>query len=40
MADRPILVIEDGPSNRRLLVDLLTSAGYRVLEAPAGTVGS
>jgi len=34
-----ILVIEDQEDNRRILRDLLTSAGYEVLEARTGEAG-
>ena len=36
---RRILVVEDHPENRRLLRDLLTSAGYDMLEAVTGPDG-
>ena len=36
---RRILVIEDQEDNRRILRDLLTSAGYEVLEARTGEAG-
>jgi two-component system cell cycle response regulator DivK len=38
MAKR-ILVVEDQEDNRRILRDLLTSAGYEVLEAVTGEAG-
>jgi two-component system cell cycle response regulator DivK len=34
-----ILVVEDHPENRRLLRDLLTAAGYEMLEAVTGPDG-
>jgi two-component system cell cycle response regulator DivK len=34
-----ILVVEDQEDNRRILRDLLTSAGYEVIEATAGEEG-
>ena len=34
-----ILVIEDQEDNRRILRDLLTSAGYEVIEAVTGDEG-
>jgi two-component system cell cycle response regulator DivK len=34
-----ILVIEDQEDNRRIMRDLLTSAGYQVLEAVTGEAG-
>ncbi|MDQ7828412.1 MAG: response regulator [Armatimonadota bacterium] len=36
---RRILVVEDQEDNRRILRDLLTSAGYEVLEATTGEDG-
>jgi two-component system cell cycle response regulator DivK len=36
---RRILVVEDQEDNRRILRDLLTSAGYAVLEAVTGEEG-
>jgi two-component system cell cycle response regulator DivK len=36
---RRILVVEDHEDNRRILRDLLTSAGYAVLEAETGEDG-
>ena len=36
---RRILVVEDQADNRRILRDLLTSAGYEVLEALTGEEG-
>ena len=36
MAHRTILVVEDNPLNRELVVDLLESAGYTVLQADEG----
>jgi len=36
MAHRPILVVEDNPLNRELVVDLLEGAGYTVLQADEG----
>jgi two-component system cell cycle response regulator DivK len=38
-AARRILVVEDHEDNRRILRDLLTSAGYAVLEAETGEDG-
>lgn len=38
MAKR-ILVVEDHEDNRRILRDLLTSAGYEIVEATAGEEG-
>jgi two-component system cell cycle response regulator DivK len=32
----PILVVEDNEDNRRILRDLLTSAGFEIVEAEAG----
>jgi two-component system cell cycle response regulator DivK len=34
-----ILVIEDQEDNRRIMRDLLTSAGYKVVEAVTGEAG-
>jgi two-component system cell cycle response regulator DivK len=34
-----ILIIEDQEDNRRIMRDLLTSAGYRVIEAVTGEAG-
>ncbi len=34
-----ILVVEDQPDNRRIVRDLLTSAGYEILEAVTGPDG-
>ena len=34
-----ILVVEDQPDNRRIIRDLLTSAGYRLIEAEDGAAG-
>jgi two-component system, cell cycle response regulator DivK len=34
-----ILVVEDQPDNRTILRDLLSAAGYRVLEAADGVAG-
>ena len=34
-----ILVVEDTPDNRQILHDLLTSAGYEVIEAINGAEG-
>lgn len=36
MARRTILVVEDNPLNRELVVDLLEAAGYTVLQAEDG----
>jgi len=36
MAHRTILVVEDNPLNRELVVDLLEGAGYTVLQADEG----
>jgi len=36
MAHRPVLVVEDNPLNRELVVDLLEGAGYTVLQADEG----
>ena len=36
---RRILVIEDQEDNRRILRDLLTSAGYEIIEAVSGEQG-
>ena len=36
---RRILVIEDQPDNRRIIRDLLTSAGYQLIEAEDGEAG-
>lgn len=36
MIGGPILVVEDNPLNRALIVDCLQDAGYRVLEAEDG----
>ncbi len=38
-ASKKILVIEDNKDYRSLLVDMLTTHGYRVLEASDGEVG-
>ncbi len=35
-----ILVIDDGPEQRRFLERTLTAAGYRVVTAPDGTAGT
>jgi two-component system cell cycle response regulator DivK len=37
--NRTILVIEDQEDNRRIVRDLLTSNGYKVIEAVTGTEG-
>ena len=37
--NKSILVIEDHEDNRRILHDLLSNAGYRVLEATSGEAG-
>ena len=37
--DKAILVIEDVEDNRRILRDLLTAAGYELLEAVDGDAG-
>jgi two-component system cell cycle response regulator DivK len=37
--NRCILVVEDTEDNRRILRDLLTAAGYEVLEATDGATG-
>jgi two-component system cell cycle response regulator DivK len=34
-----ILVVEDTPDNRRIMRDLLTSAGYTLIEAEDGAAG-
>src|SRR6516225_4681138 len=34
--NKRILVVEDQPDNRRILRDLLTSAGYEIIEAENG----
>ena len=34
-----ILIIEDQEDNRRIMRDLLTSAGYKVIEAVTGEAG-
>ncbi len=39
MMKKTILVIEDHEDNRRIMRDLLTSAGYEVLEAVTGQEG-
>jgi two-component system cell cycle response regulator DivK len=39
MMKKSILVIEDNEDNRRILRDLLTSAGYEVIEAVTGHEG-
>ena len=39
MAQRTVLVIDDHEDNRRILRDLLTSAGYEVVEATTGEDG-
>jgi two-component system cell cycle response regulator DivK len=39
MMKKTILVIEDHEDNRRIMRDLLTSAGYEVLEALTGQEG-
>jgi two-component system cell cycle response regulator DivK len=39
MMDTKILVIEDNEDNRRIVRDLLTSAGYEVIEAVTGQEG-
>ena len=36
---RRILVVEDTPDNRRIMRDLLTSAGFEVIEAADGADG-
>ena len=36
---RRVLVVEDQVDNRRIVRDLLTSAGYEVVEAPTGEEG-
>ena len=36
MAHQTILVVEDNPLNRELVVDLLEGAGYTVLQADEG----
>ena len=36
---RRILVVEDQPDNRRIIRDLLTSAGYQLIEAEDGEAG-
>ena len=36
MAHRTILVVEDNPLNRELVVDILEGAGYTVLQAEGG----
>ena len=36
MAHHTVLVVEDNPLNRELVVDLLESAGYTVLQADEG----
>ena len=39
MVQRTVLVIDDHEDNRRILRDLLTSAGYEVVEATTGEDG-
>ena len=39
MMQKRILVIEDNEDNRRIVRDLLTSAGYEVIEAVTGSEG-
>ena len=39
MMNKTILVIEDHEDNRRIMRDLLTSAGYEVIEAVTGEEG-
>jgi len=39
MMNKTILVIEDHEDNRRIMRDLLTSAGYEVIEAITGEEG-
>ena len=39
MMQKKILVIEDNEDNRRIARDLLTSAGYEVIEAVSGQEG-
>ena len=39
MMNKTILVIEDHEDNRRIMRDLLTSAGYEVVEAVTGEEG-
>lgn len=39
MAQRTVLVVDDHQDNRRILRDLLRSAGYEVLEATTGEDG-
>ncbi len=39
MMQKKILVIEDNEDNRRIVRDLLTSAGYEVIEAVTGGAG-
>ena len=39
MMKKKILVIEDNEDNRRIVRDLLTSAGYEVIEAVTGQEG-
>jgi two-component system cell cycle response regulator DivK len=39
MMQKKILVIEDNEDNRRIVRDLLTSAGYEVIEAVTGQEG-
>jgi two-component system cell cycle response regulator DivK len=39
MMKKKILVVEDHEDNRRIVCDLLTSAGYEVIEAVTGTEG-
>ena len=34
-----ILIVEDTPDNRQIMRDLLTSAGYELIEAPDGAAG-
>jgi CheY-like chemotaxis protein len=38
-AERPVLVIEDDPDVRRLLVERVRNDGYRTLEAASGEEG-
>jgi two-component system, cell cycle response regulator DivK len=37
---RRILIVEDTPDNRQILRDLLTSAGYELIEATDGEAGA
>ena len=39
MMSKRILVVEDQEDNRRILRDLLTSAGYEMIEAVTGEQG-